>query len=58
VGAGQRIRLKEKGLNIRAGGRGDHFIRLRIVVPKEISSEEREHFEALARISKFNPRKK
>lgn len=57
VGSGQRIRLKEKGLNIRSGGRGDHFIRLRIVVPKEVSSEEREHFEALARLSKFNPRK-
>lgn len=57
IGSGQRLRLKEKGLNIRTGGRGDHFIRLRIVVPKELSPEEREHFEALARISAFDPRK-
>jgi DnaJ-class molecular chaperone len=57
VGSGQRLRLKEKGLNIRSGGRGDHFIRLRIVVPKELTPEEREHFEQLGRISTFDPRR-
>ena len=56
VGTGQRIRLKSQGLNIRGGGRGDHFVRLKIVVPKDLTEEERAHFEALAAESKFNPR--
>ena len=56
VGTGQRIRLKSQGLNIHGGGRGDHFVRLKIVVPKDLTENEREHFEALAAESKFNPR--
>ena len=54
--SGQRIRMKGMGLNVRTGGRGDHFVRLRIVTPKTLTGEEREHFEALARISAFKPR--
>lgn len=56
VWSGQRVRMKDKGLNLRSGGRGDHYIRLRIVVPKQLTEQEREHFEELARISRFNPR--
>jgi DnaJ-class molecular chaperone len=56
IGSGQRIRLKGQGLNLRTGGRGDHFVRIRIAVPKDLSAEERRHFEELSRISRFNPR--
>ena len=56
VGTGQRLRLKNQGLNIRNGGRGDHFVRLKIVVPKDLTEDERAHFEALAAESKFDPR--
>jgi DnaJ-class molecular chaperone len=56
VGSGQRVRMKGKGLNLRTGERGDHFVRLRIVVPRELTPEERGHFEALAASSAFKPR--
>src|SRR5262249_46491696 len=56
VGSGQKLRLKGQGLNMRGGGRGDHFVRLKIVVPKELSEAEKKLYEELARVSKFNPR--
>ncbi len=54
--SGQRLRLRGQGLNKRKGGRGDEFVRLKIVVPKKISEEERRLYEELDRVSKFNPR--
>jgi len=56
VASGQRIRLREKGLNIRSGGRGDHFVVLKIVTPKPLSAEEKRLFEELQRVSNFKPR--
>jgi DnaJ-class molecular chaperone len=56
IGSGQRLRLKGQGLNVRGGGRGDHFVRVKIVVPKELSEAERKLFQELSRVSKFNPR--
>jgi len=55
--SGQRLRLRGQGLNKRKGGRGDEYIRLKIVVPKEISAEERRLFEELRDVSRFDPRK-
>ena len=54
--AGQRLRLRGQGLNKRKGGRGDEFVRLKVVVPKEVSAEERRLYEELKRVSRFNPR--
>jgi curved DNA-binding protein len=54
--SGQRIRLGAKGLNIRGGGRGDHYVRVRIAVPKHLSEAERKLFEELSRVSPFKPR--
>ena len=56
VSSDQRLRLREQGLNVRGGGRGDHYVRLKIVVPKDLSEAERRHFEELAKSSTFNPR--
>jgi DnaJ-class molecular chaperone len=56
VASGQKLRLRGHGLNVRGGGRGDHFVRLKIAVPRDLSSEERKLFEELARVSRFNPR--
>lgn len=53
---GQRLRLRGQGLNKRKGGRGDEYVRLKIVVPKEVSAEERRLYEELQRASRFNPR--
>jgi DnaJ-class molecular chaperone len=55
--SGQRLRLRGQGLNKRKGGRGDQYVRLKIVVPKEISAEERRLYEQLRDISRFDPRK-
>ena len=54
--SGQRLRLRGQGLNKRKGGRGDEYVRLKIVVPKQVSAEERRLYEELKRISRFDPR--
>lgn len=54
---GQRLRLRGQGLNKRKGGRGDEYVRMKIVVPKELSDEERRLYEELQRITRFDPRR-
>ncbi len=53
---GQRLRLRGQGLNRRSGGRGDEYVRLKIVTPPKPTEKERELFERLAAESRFNPR--
>ncbi len=52
----QRLRLRGQGLSKRNGGRGDEYVRLKIVVPSNVSAEERRLFEELKRVSRFEPR--
>lgn len=54
---GKKLRLKGKGLPSR-GDRacGDLYAVVKIVVPERLSDKERELFEALSKISSFNPR--
>jgi curved DNA-binding protein len=54
--SGQRLRLRGKGLARRAGGQGDLYAVIRIVVPASLSERERELYEELARVSSFRPR--
>ena len=56
VASGQRLRLRGQGLNKRGGGRGDHYVRLKIVVPKELTAAEKKLFEELSMVSQFKPR--
>lgn len=57
VPSGQRLRLKGKGMpGTKNQPRGDLYALVKIVVPKELSDEERELFEQLAGVSSFNPR--
>ncbi len=56
IASGQRLRLRSQGLNLRGGGRGDHFVRVKIVVPKELSEAERRLFQELSKVSRFRPR--
>jgi DnaJ-class molecular chaperone len=44
---GNRLRLRGQGLNKRGGGRGDQFVRLKIVVPAKVTDEERRLYEEL-----------
>jgi curved DNA-binding protein len=54
--SGQRLRLRGKGLSRRDGGRGDQYVRIRIVIPTNPSPKEKSLFEQLREESKFNPR--
>ena len=54
--SGQRLRLRGQGLNKRKGGRGDEYVRLKVVVPTDVSDEERRLYEELKRVSRFEPR--
>ncbi|MBI2011373.1 DnaJ domain-containing protein [Candidatus Daviesbacteria bacterium] len=53
--AGALIRLKGKGVFNLRGGRGDHFVRVRLEVPKSLSAEEKELYQTLASLK---PKKK
>jgi curved DNA-binding protein len=53
---GQRMRLRSQGLNRRGGGRGDLYVKLKIVVPTHPTDKEKELFKELGETSRFNPR--
>ncbi|MGE5529657.1 MAG: DnaJ C-terminal domain-containing protein [Patescibacteria group bacterium] len=55
--AGQRLRLRGQGLNRRGGGRGDLYVKLKIVVPPQPTERERELYKQLASATKFDPRR-
>jgi DnaJ-class molecular chaperone len=54
--AGRRLRLRGQGLNRRGGGRGDEYVKVKIVIPPKLTDKERELFEKLAAESRFNAR--
>lgn len=56
VKSGQRLRLANKGYPTGTGERGDQIVEIQIVLPKEITDEERELYEKLRQIESFNPR--
>jgi curved DNA-binding protein len=51
------LRLKEKGAALPNGGRGDQYVRLRIVVPPKPSDKEIDLLKKLASESKFDARR-
>jgi len=55
--SGQALRVRGKGMPIAKEGSGDLLVRVRIVVPRQLSPRERQLFEELSRESRFNPRK-
>jgi curved DNA-binding protein len=56
VRSSQRLRLANKGYPISGDDRGDQIVEIQIVVPKEISSEERDLYEKLRQLESFAPR--
>jgi curved DNA-binding protein len=54
--AGQRLRLRGEGLNRRAGGRGDEYLRLHVLNPPSLNEEEKELYTKLAAASRFDAR--
>ncbi|EKQ69055.1 DnaJ-class molecular chaperone with C-terminal Zn finger domain [Leptolyngbyaceae cyanobacterium JSC-12] len=55
VRSGQRLRLANKGYPIN-GDRGDQIVEIQIVIPKELSEQERELYEKLRQLETFDPR--
>ncbi|MFY9570337.1 MAG: DnaJ C-terminal domain-containing protein, partial [Blastocatellia bacterium] len=53
---GQRLRLRGQGLNKREGGRGDLYVRLKVVVPTHPSDQEKQLYRDLSEASRFKPR--
>jgi curved DNA-binding protein len=53
---GQRMRMRGQGLNRRAGGRGDEYVKLKLVVPTHPSDREKELYKEMAEVSHFDPR--
>lgn len=51
-----RIRAAKKGYIERNGKRGDLYIKVRIVNPSSLTREEKELYEKLKQVSRFNPR--
>jgi curved DNA-binding protein len=56
VRAGQRLRLAGKGYPNSDGVRGDQLVEIQITVPTNPHPQERELYEKLRQIEKFNPR--
>ena len=56
VETGEIIKIPNKGYKDGRGSRGDLFVNVNIMVPKELSNEEKELFKKLSNISNFNPR--
>jgi len=54
---GQRLRLRGQGLNRpRGGGRGDEYVRLKLVIPPRLTDAEKALFAKLAAESRFDAR--
>ncbi len=56
VRAGQRLRLADKGYPKDEGGRGDQIVEIQIVIPRDLTPQERELYEKLRQLESFNPR--
>ena len=56
VETGEEICIENKGYKDNKGGRGKFIIKIKIMIPKNISEKEKEIYRQLKKISKFNPR--
>lgn len=57
IQSGERIKIPGKGYQTENGKRGDLIAQIKIVVPRELTTQEKEIYEKLKEISSFNPRK-
>lgn len=54
--SGEKLRIPGKGYKKASGTRGDLIAEIKVMVPKQLTNEERKMFEKLNEISNFNPR--
>lgn len=52
---GSLIRIKDKGVASLRGGKGDHFVRVKLEIPKKLSLEEKKLYENLASLKHKKP---
>lgn len=53
---GQKFRLTNQGLPDKDNKRGDHYVIVKIEIPSQITQKEKQLYQDIANISKFNPR--
>ena len=58
IQSGERIKIPSKGYKDGKGGRGDLIAEVKIMVPKSLELDEKEIYEKLKEMSRFNPRSK
>ena len=56
IQSGEKIKIPSKGYKDGKGGRGDLVAEVKIMVPKNLELDEKEMFEKLKEMSRFNPR--
>ncbi len=56
VQSGEKVRIPAKGYKDSKGGRGDLVAQIKIMVPKELTEQEKQIYEQLKEVSNFNPR--
>jgi len=55
--SGTRFRLREKGApSLRTGGRGDHYVEVRIVLPKVLDERQKAMLKDFNRLTRDDPR--
>lgn len=54
--SGSKLRIKGRGLPTESRGRGDLYFILQIVLPSDMSEDERKHYQQLARMPHADPR--
>ena len=57
IQTGETIKISEKGYKDGMGRRGDLILQTKIVVPKDVTEQEKEVYKQLKKISKFEPRR-
>jgi curved DNA-binding protein len=56
IQTGEILRIPGKGYKDGKGGRGNLIAEVKVMIPKKLSSKERNLFETLSKVSTFNPR--
>lgn len=54
--SGGKLRLRGRGFPLKKGGKGDVLAEIKIVVPSKVTDAEKELYQKLAEVSRFNPR--
>jgi molecular chaperone DnaJ len=54
--SGKVLRVRNRGVEMPAGGRGDLLVTVEVAVPKRVSGDEKKAVEALAEVMEENPR--